>query len=150
MQRPTGSVERPIQRVTSTQGEGGATPRPLLRFTPFLGYGSITTSQVYVPGSRSVAVSEKSPLASVVTVSLTPLPVMAKSTPACGWSPAPSAACLRVFVISMAPRFLWLVYVQSRTSLSESMSKVTVAPLICGVTPLLAEQSTLTNSQSAG
>jgi hypothetical protein len=28
---------------------------------------------------------------------------MVKVTPACGWSPAPSAACLRVLVISMAP-----------------------------------------------
>ena len=38
----------------------------LFRFTPFSGYGSMTTVQVYVPGSRlsiaSVGFSAKSPL----------------------------------------------------------------------------------------
>ena len=37
----------------------------LSRLTPFLGYGSTTIVQVYVPGSRSGAVAEPSPLAPV-------------------------------------------------------------------------------------
>jgi hypothetical protein len=40
-------------------------------------------------------------------------PVTVKSTPACGWSPGPSAACLRVLEMRIAPlcRASWNVHV---------------------------------------
>jgi hypothetical protein len=57
---------------------------------------------------------------------------------------------LRVFVTLIAPSFCRFVYVHSSRSVPASMSNVTVAPAMTGVTPELAEQSRLRNSQSAG
>ena len=55
---------------------------------------------------------QATPLALVALV--TPLTV--KLTPACGWSPVPSAACLRVFVTLIAPICSVLVKVQVTVS----------------------------------
>ena len=83
------------------------------------------------------------PLNERLALPAAPGPVVVRSKPAPSVvvvNPNVPAPPLVTFSITIVPR-LRLVYVQSRTSLAESMLNVTVAPVIAADTPVDAEQS---------
>ena len=122
----------------------GLLPSEHVAETRFQPAGTVSATS-YVPGSSALNVSESlpaAPAAVVVRVNGDGVSVPDVKSK----EPVPS---LVTFSTMMVARAL-LVYVQSNRSAALSMSNVTVVPAITGVTPTLAEQSSVSKSQPLG
>ena len=122
----------------------GVLPSSQVKLTRFQPGGTVSATS-YRPGIRLPNDSESAPAAPgsvVVRVNGDGLSVFDVKSNA----PNPSSVIFSTMIVPRAR--LW--YVQSSTSDGLSIANVTVAPLTDGVTPELAEQSTLTNSQPTG